>query len=341
MRIALDAMGGDQGPEAVCKAAVEFLREGEERQLVLVGQKDYFAEHLPDDEFGDRLRTLHAPTFIGPEEEPVRAIRSKSDASMVQCLKLVRDGEADAMISLGNTGALLAGGVLISRRIRGVERPALASEIPSTQGESTLVLDLGASVDVRARHLVQYAEMGTNYAQRVMGRSLPTCGLLNVGAESKKGDALRREAYELLQEAGRGQDSWDFAGNVEARELLSAPVDVVVTDGFVGNVFLKSVEGTASALVDLMEVGMRTSVATRVGSALLLPTMRRRMRAFDYRNHGGAVLLGIRSIVIKCHGSSGQQAIVSALERAVTAVQESVPGVIRDAVAERTEDDDD
>ncbi len=341
MRIALDAMGGDEGPEAACRAAVEFLRDDEENELLVVGERESLNEHLPEDEFGDRLCTEHTSAFIEAGEEPVRAIRSKADASMVRCLKAARDGEVDAMISLGNTGALLAGGVLIGKRIRGIERPALASEIPSPGGDSTLVLDLGASVDVRARHLVQYAQMGTAYAQRVMGRSAPTCALLNVGAENSKGDALRREAYGALDEVARRQDRWDFAGNVEARELLEAPADVVVTDGFVGNVYLKAVEGTALAMVQLMETAMRSSVLTRMGSALLLPAMRRGMQTFDYRNYGGAILLGVRCIVIKCHGSSGQRAIVSALERAVTAVRECVPEVIQDAVAERTETDED
>ena len=341
MKIAVDTMGGDQGPGPVCEAGVAFLESNPGVALILVGPRDSLEQHLLTAKGtpGSRLEIVNSPDFITPNDEPVKAIRKKKDSSMVKCLRLVREAEADAMVSLGNTGALLAGAVLIAGRIKGLERPALAAEVPSMDGNSTLLLDLGASVDARARNLRDYATMGTIYARKVLNRPNPTYGLMNVGGESNKGDSLRREAFDLL--ATMPRDLGRFVGNVEARDIFRSPADVVVTDGFVGNILLKSVEGAESALVEMMKSAFAGSPITRLGGMIVGPSIRRRLSDFDYRNRGGAVLLGVRSIVVKCHGSSGQRAVFSALARARAAAEEGVPVIISDALNERTEFDDD
>lgn len=339
MRIALDTMGGDAGPQVVCEAALDFLfrEQSEGLQIILVGPEEELSRIIEEsgETPGGRLRIIDAREFIEPEDEPVRAIRQKRDSSMVKCLRMVKDGEAEAMVSPGNTGALVAGGVLITGRITGIERPALASEVPSVKGDTTLILDLGASVDVRPRHLLYHAIMGMTYVRLVMDRPSPSFGLLNIGTETRKGDQLRRDTYPLLEDLSRGDGNCTFVGNVEARDIMQTPVDLVITDGFVGNMVLKAAEGMEQALIEMLRQGIDSSPGTRLGGLLLQSTLRTRMREFDYRSKGGAVLLGVQGVVIKCHGASGREAIVSAIRQALRAANEGVPALIASSLKER------
>ncbi len=341
MRIALDTMGGDAGPRVVCEAALDFLfsEPSNDLRMILVGPEEEIFRTIEefDETPGGRLAVIDTGEFISPEDEAVRAIRNKKDSSMVRCLRMVRDGEADAMVSPGNTGALVAGGVLITGRIPGVERPALASEMPSVRGDTTLILDLGASVDVRPRHLYYHAIMGMTYARMVMNRPSPSFGLLNIGTEDVKGDQLRRDTYPLLENLCRSDANCTFVGNVEARDLMQTPVDVVITDGFVGNMVLKAAEGMERALIEMLRNGINSSLGTRLGGLLLQSTLRSKLKEFDYRKKGGAVLLGVKGMVIKCHGASGREAIVSAIRQALKAANKGVPALIASSLEERAE----
>lgn len=340
MKIALDAMGGDAGPGVVCEAAVDFLRKNTEAMLMLVGPEQEILGLLRDVDGGseaDRLEVKHAEDFIGPDDEPARAIRTKKASSMVRCLRALREGEADAMVSPGNTGALLVGSMMILGRTPGVERPALAVEFPSIWKGSTLLLDLGGTTDARARHLCDYAMMGITYAREVMDRAVPRFGLLNIGTEENKGDQLRLKTFPMFRDLAGAYDGCRFVGNVETRDLMNCPADVVVTDGFVGNMVLKTVEGMESAL---MEIISRAAMGSREASdedASLRSLMESKLKQFDYRNYGGAALLGVRSMVIKCHGRSGRQAIANALDKAYRAAVTRVPDRIESSLSERSE----
>ena len=309
-------MGGDNGPRTVCRAAINYLKQQNDATLTLVGPKTNIETYLKDetaDAALDRIDLIDATEVITPQDEAVRAIRRKKDASMVQALQFLKRGEADVLVSAGNTGALLAGSILICGRIAGIERPAVASRMPTLDGHGFLMLDLGAAVDVKPKHLVDYATMGAVYASAVTGVEKPRVGLLNIGTEMQKGDNLRRASYGLLEEWGAGFDAACFVGNVESRDLLVGRVDVTVTDGFAGNMVLKAFEGVVNTLQAVIKRSIGSSLRGQVGGALLAPILRRDFAEFDYHHYGGAVLLGVKKPVIKCHGNADEQAIVSAL----------------------------
>lgn len=323
MRIAIDAFGGDNAPEGIVAGAVEAAREYTEAQITLVGDEGRIRELLGGEASLANLAVRHAPDVIAADEEPVRAVRRKKDASMVVAATMVKEGEADALISAGNTGALMTAGLLIVGRMKGIERPALAPMIPTMDGVGVLALDLGANMDATAEQLAQYAVMGSVYRSKVHGLKEPRVGLLNVGTEPGKGNEVTKAAYPLLEAA-----TIRFVGNVEARDVLNGVCDVLVCDGFAGNVMLKSLEGTASALFGVLKKEFTRNAISKLAAAILRPGLRNIRNKLDYREVGAAPMLGLTGVVMKSHGSSDARAIKNAVRQTVSALQANVVGTI-------------
>lgn len=315
MRIALDAMGGDEAPRVVVEGALSALATWDDIDIVLVGDENRIRTYLSDSH--PRLTIIHTEEQIEATEEPVKAVRRKKQASMVIAGDLVRSKQADAMISAGNTGALMTTGLLVVGRIEGIERPGLASVMPTLDGRGVLVLDLGANMDATPNHLVQYALMGGMYRSVTHPGHPVRIGLLNVGSEKKKGNELTKAAFEALENAGL---PFEFVGNVEARDILDGVCDVVVCDGFAGNILLKSMEGAASAIFKVLKQEFTSSTRNKIGALLLKPSLKRFKQTFDYTEHEGALLLGIDGVCIKSHGSSNSKMIEKTIAQARLAV---------------------
>lgn len=313
MIIAIDAMGGDHAPDSNVLGGLEAAKEWKDTEIILVGDEARIRALLT--EIPSNLKIVHTTEIIEAEDEPVKAVRRKKDASMVVAGRMVKEGNAQAMISAGNTGALMTTGLLVVGRIKGIERPALAPMIPTIDDGGTLALDLGANMDAKPEHLAQYALMGSIYRDKVHGITNPRVGLLNVGTEAKKGNELTKEAYPLLEAL-----PINFVGNVEARDVLNGVCDVLVCDGFAGNIMLKSLEGTASAMFSLLKQQFSKSLKTKIGAALLMPELRSLKSKLDYKEHGGAPLLGLNGLVLKSHGSSDAGAIKHAVRQARIAI---------------------
>ncbi|MEF3302995.1 phosphate acyltransferase PlsX [Paenibacillus sp. GYB003] len=323
MRIAIDAMGGDFGPETTVAGALLAAKEWSDAHLVLVGDESKIAAHLPAGTAPANVTVHHAADVISGDDEPVRAVRRKKEASMVVAGRLIREGAADAMISAGNTGALMATGLLVVGRIDGIERPALAPMLPTMDGGGFLALDLGANMDASAENLLQYAIMGSVYRSKVHGLPKPRVGLLNVGTEEAKGNELTKAAYPLLAQA-----PIHFIGNVEARDLLHGNCDVLVCDGFAGNILLKAMEGTAGAVFSALKTEFTRTFVTKLAAAILKPGLAAFKKKMDYTEHGAAPLLGIDGLVLKCHGSSDANAFKNAVRQARIAISSGLVGAI-------------
>lgn len=328
MIIAVDAMGGDHAPKAQVEGALLRLQENKDLRIQLYGDR---AKILPvldgkmiDD---DRLQIIHCTEVVTGEDEPVRAVRKKKDASMVRAAEAVRKGKAEACVSSGNTGALMAAGLFVTGRIKGIQRPALAPTMPTMDGKGFVMLDVGANVDSKAEHLLQFAIMGSIYAEKVRGIDRPTVALLNIGTEEGKGSELVKETYALLERA-----PIHFIGNVEARDLLDGVADVVVTDGYTGNMVLKTLEGTALHILTMLKEVFMTSMKTKVGALLVKNELKTKAKALDYKEHGGAGLFGLRGPVIKAHGSSDAQAFSNAIRQAETMVTYKVTSLIEETI---------
>lgn len=308
MRIAVDAMGGDHAPEVVVEGAVAASAEPG-IEVCLVGDSKKINELL------DRLKArrssisvIHASQVVPMGAHPIDAVRKMKDSSIVMAAQLVRDDKADAMVSAGSTGAAMAAATLILGRIKGIERPAIGSVIPTLKGACVLV-DAGANVDCRTSHLVQFAVMGSVYAERVLGARNPKVALLNIGEEETKGCELVLEAYDRLR-------SWpgiNFIGNIEGKDILAGEADVVVCDGFVGNVALKLAEGLAEVFFRLLRTEMTRTIRSRLGALLLRPGLLQIRRRLDYTEYGGAPLLGVRGVCVISHGRSNAKAMRSAI----------------------------
>lgn len=328
MRIAVDAMGGDRAPASAVAGAVMAAREGV-AEIALVGRGDRIAPELRRlGAAGLPLEVIEAAEVIAADDQPAQAVKRKKDSSIVVGARLVKDGAAGAFVSAGNTGALMAAGLFVCGRIPGVRRPAISGVFPTVDGVGCLVLDLGAHMDATPLNLLQYAVMGSIYAEKVRGIPSPRVGLLNVGSEENKGNELTKEAYPLLK-----QSSLNFVGNVEGRDIFSRHVDVVVCDGFVGNVLLKTLEGLGQGLVALLKKELASGWRQKAGALLARPGLRRFGRAVDYREYGGAPILGVDGILIKCHGSSDERAILNGVRQAVRVAGERVNEVIRAELA--------
>jgi glycerol-3-phosphate acyltransferase PlsX len=322
MNIAIDVMGGDHAPAEIIKGALLALNQLEDTHLILVGDETEIIPHLGHNQ--KRVDIVHANEIIGAEEQPVRAVKRKPDSSLVTCLKLVRDGKADACISAGNTGAYMAAGLLVLGRTVGIDRPALAVLLPTVKAKPVLVLDVGANVDAKPHHLFQYAVMGDIYARHILGINQPQIGLLNVGSEESKGNELVKKTFPLL----KGQCA-NFTGNVEARDIPYGVVDVVVCDGFTGNVVLKLSEGMAGSLLMMFKQMVNMTLARKLAALILKSGLEEFRQQIDYTEYGGAPLLGLNGICIKAHGSSTAQAIKNAIFQARDCVQQNVAQLIR------------
>jgi len=310
MRIAIDVMGGDNAPRAIIDGSILALREyGAE--LYLVGLKDEIVKYLSEeDKKNPKVNIVEASEIINVDEAPVNAIKHKKNSSMVVGLKLVKDGQCDAFVSAGSTGAFLAGSLLKVGRIKGIDRPALSPLIPTLKG-SCMIIDAGANVDCKPRNLQQFAVMGSIYMEKVMGIKNPRVGLLNIGAEESKGNELTKESFDLIKSTGV-----NFAGNVEARDIIGGVCDVCVCDGFAGNVLLKTTEGVAMTIFKLLKDEFMKSLKTKLGAMLLKDNLKNFKKRFDYTEVGGAPFLGINGIMIKAHGSSDANAVKNAIRQA-------------------------
>lgn len=310
MRIAVDAMGGDNAPKAIVEGVMLAKKDFPEIEFLLYGKENEIKKYMTDDK---NVTIIHTDEKINSDDEPVKAIRRKKTAPMVLAAQAVKNGEADAIFSAGNTGALLAAGLFIVGRIKGIDRPGLMSTMPVIGKDAGFdMLDLGANADNKPEHLANYAVLGSFYAQKVRGINRPRVGLLNNGTEETKGSELTKKAFELLSQ----DPTIHFIGNVEARELLDGAADVVVTDGFTGNAVLKSIEGTALNLMALLKQSILDSGAKgKLGALLLKDALRKVKNEMDYAKHGGAVLFGLKAPVIKTHGATGPEAVAYTIKQ--------------------------
>lgn len=324
MKIAMDAMGGDNAPKEIVIGAQKAIETFSDLEILLVGDEKQIQSFLTNKE---RIDILHTEEQILATDEPVRAVRRKKTASMVLGATEVKEGRADAFISAGNTGALMATGLFVVGRMEGIDRPALAPTLPSISGEGFLLLDVGANVDAKPENLVQYAMMGSIYSEKVRGVAKPRVGLLNIGTEEKKGNELTKKTFELLQST-----NIHFIGNVEARDLLDGVCDVAVTDGFTGNMILKTVEGTAMSMFKMIKAELMSSFTSKMAAAVLKPNLKQIKNKLDYSEYGGAALFGLNAPVIKAHGSSDSQAIFSAIRQTREFVQSGVVAQIKNAM---------
>lgn len=325
MRIAIDAMGGDHAPKEIVAGAIKAVEHFKDLHITLVGKEAEIRKYLTSVE---RITIIHTDEVIEGTDEPVRAVRRKKNASMVLMAKEVSEGNADACISAGNTGALMTAGLFIVGRIEGIDRPALSPTLPTIGGEGFLLLDVGANVDAKPEHLLQYAIMGSIYTEKVRGVASPRVGLLNVGTEDKKGNELTRDAFQLLKESGL-----NFIGNVEARDLLTGAADVVVTDGFTGNVALKTIEGTALAVFSMLKTALTSNLQSKLAAAVLKPQLKGIKTKMDYSEYGGAGLFGLNAPVIKAHGSSDANGLFHAVRQARDMVTNNVANTIGEALS--------
>lgn len=305
MRIAVDAMGGDNAPQAIVEGIMLAQKDYPSIEFQLYGKESEIRKYVTNE---TNIKIIHTDEKINSDDEPVKAIRRKKEASMVLAAKAVKDGEADAIFSAGNTGALLAAGLFIIGRIKNIERPGLMTTMPvmgNPDGGFDFI-DMGANADNKPEHILQYAILASYYAKNVRQIENPTVGLLNNGSEATKGSELTKASYELLA----AEKSINFIGNVEARDLLTGVADVIVTDGFTGNAVLKSTEGTAMALMDVLKASiLGAGVKGKLGALLLKDALRGMKKELDYSSHGGAVLFGLKAPVIKTHGSTGPEAV--------------------------------
>lgn len=319
MKIVVDAMGGDNAPEAIVLGAAAVSRELKEVQLCLVGDERKIQPILKAAKLKDVIEIVHAEDVIGMDEHPGPALRSRRQASMVVAAQMVRRGDAQAMVCAGNTGALHQVSLLEIGRIRGVKRPALAAVFPTNISPS-LALDMGANADSKPEYLVQFALMGSVYANRVMGKERPKVGLLNIGKEIGKGSATVVAAYEALSKA----DHINFMGNIEPMAFFDGAVDVAVCDGFVGNMMLKTSEAVAEWLMQRIRQAARKTPAAKLGGHLLKPSLKGLMRDISHSEHGGAVLLGLKGLVIKCHGRATADTIANGIKVAARGLRNQV-----------------
>ncbi|MCI8402287.1 MAG: phosphate acyltransferase PlsX [Lachnospiraceae bacterium] len=314
LTVALDAMGGDHSPDEIIKGAVQALEKKRNIRILLTGPQELLREKCAQYTYDTaRMEIVNATEVIGCDEAPVSAIRHKKDSSIVVALQLVKDKRADAFVSAGSTGAVLVGAQMIVGRMRGVRRPPLGVFIPTTKGVSLLV-DNGANVDARPEHLLQFARLGSVYYENAMGVKSPRVAIVNIGVEEEKGNALVKAAYPLLKEC----PDIHFTGSIEAREIPHGGADVIVCEGFTGNVILKLYEGVGGALISEIKKGMMSSVRSKLGALLVKPALKDTLKRFDASEYGGAPLLGLNGLVVKTHGSSKAKEVCNSLIQCLT-----------------------
>ncbi len=323
--VAVDAMGGDNAPAEIIKGAVLAISENTDIKVILTGDEEVILKGLREYNYDkERITVVHAPEIITNNEAPVMAIRRKKNSSIVVAMNMVKHGEADAFVSAGSTGAVLAGGQLIIGRIPGVERPPLAPLIPTVNGVSLLV-DCGANVDARSSHLVQFAKMGSIYMENVIGIKNPRVAIVNIGAEEEKGNMLVKETFPLLKNC----NDINFIGSIEAREIPNGGADVIVCEAFVGNVILKLYEGLGTALVKKIKTGLMSTTKSKIGALLCKPALKETLKDFDSSKYGGAPLLGLNGLVVKTHGNSKSVEISNSIIQCVTFTKQHINDKIK------------
>ena len=329
MRIILDGMGGDNAPASVVEGAVLASKEID-HEIVIVGKEELICAELKKHKYDtSKITIMNATEVITNDDAPVRAVRSKKDSSIVKGINMVKSGEGDVFISAGSTGALLSGGLFLLGRIQGIDRPALASVYPIIGGKASLLLDAGANAECKPNNLLEFGIMGNIYMEKVIGRENPRVGLVNLGAEASKGNTLTKAAYELLE-----QSHMNFVGNVEAREVPKGACDVIVADGFTGNVILKLTEGLAWNILQTIKKKFTDGLKAKFGAALLIDKLGELKKEFDYSEYGGAPILGVKGPIVKMHGSSKAQAVKNTILKAIPFVEENVVETIQNSVLE-------
>lgn len=318
MRIAVDAMGGDYAPGEIVKGAVKAAAAYPDIQITLVGQKDKILAHLPEAKDRSNMEIHAASEVIAMDEHPAAAIKKKKDSSIVVATSLVKEGYADALVSAGSTGAQMAAALLGLGRIKGINRPAIGTVLPTLQA-GKLLIDVGANPDAKPENLVQYGMMGSIYAELILGIKNPKVALLNIGSEEGKGNELVQTAYELFKNT-----PLNFIGNIEGRDIPYGAADVVVCDAFVGNIVLKTIEGMASSLFELIKEKITANSVRKVGALLIKPGLKEIAHSLDYSEYGGAPLLGVNGTSVICHGSSKEKAIFNAIRVAKECVEEKI-----------------
>lgn len=328
VNVAVDAMGGDNAPVEIVKGAIEAIQESKDLKVFLVGREEVIKEELKKYTYNlEQVEIVHAQEVIETAEPPVMAIRRKKDSSIVKAMYMVKDGTCDAFVSAGSTGAILVGGQVIVGRIKGVERPPLAPLIPTEKGVSLLV-DCGANVDARPSHLVQFAKMGSVYMEHIMGVKNPKVGIVNIGAEEEKGNALVKETFPLLKNC----PEINFIGSVEARDIPAGVADVVVCEAFVGNVVLKMYEGVAGSLIKKVKEGMVSTFRSKIGALLVKPALKKTLKSFSTDQYGGAPMLGLTGLVVKAHGSSNAVEIKNSILQCIAFKEQKINEKIKEKI---------
>lgn len=334
IKIAVDAMGGDNAPSEIVKGAVEAVSERPDITVCLTGQEDIIKKELEKYTYKkEQIEIVPASEVIETGEPPVNAIRKKKDSSIVVGMNLVKRGEADGFVSAGSSGAILVGGQVIVGRIKGVERPPLAPLIPTEKGFS-LLIDCGANVDARPSHLVQFAQMGSIYMEHVMGVKRPRVAIVNIGAEEEKGNALVKETFPLLKEC----PGINFIGSIEAREIPHGGADVIVCEAFVGNVILKLYEGVGATMISMLKKGMMSSLRSKIGALLIKPALKSTLKSFDVSQYGGAPLLGLKGLVVKTHGSSKANEVKNSIIQCIAFKEQAISEKIGQCLSPKEED---
>ena len=328
IRVAVDAMGGDNAPVEMVAGAVEAVKKKPEIQVLLVGQEKTVQEELSKYTYDkEKIQVVNASEVIATEEPPVNAIRKKKQSSLVIGMNMIKHQEADAIVTAGSTGATLVGGQVLVGRIKGIERPPLAPLVPTEKGVS-LLIDCGANVDARPSHLVQFAQIGSIYMENIVGIKNPRVAILNIGAEEEKGNQLVKETFPLLKEC----PGINFIGSIEAREIPHGGADVIVCEAFAGNIVLKLYEGVAATLLSKVKEGLMSSLRSKIGALLIKPALKQTLKSFDASQYGGAPLLGLNGLVVKTHGSAKASDVKNSILQCVTFKQQDINGKIKEHI---------
>ncbi len=322
MKILLDAMGGDNAPDEVLKGAYRASKEiANDTEIILIGNEEILNSRIKElfgkanvSELSNKISIKHASEQIDMEDIPTQAIKHKKDSSMVVGFNMLKNEEGDVFISAGNSGALLTGATLLVGRIKGIDRPAIAPMLPAYK-KSFMLMDAGANTNCKPINLIQFAQMSTIYLRNTLGIANPKIGLLNIGTEETKGNELMKESYKLLKEKAKDYDI-NFVGNVEGRDCFSGKIDVIITDGFTGNVFLKTIEGMGKLIKRNLTESLKKNIFTKIGSIGALPSIKRFAKTMDYKEYGGALFLGVKKPVVKAHGSSDEYLFYTTIKQA-------------------------